>query len=92
MKRSEQEAYWRRHVHGWRESGLSGVRYCEREGLARKSFYRWRKRFADEAWLPVEVESPMSGGEVRIVLADAEIIVDADSSRIALRLALDALL
>ena len=91
MKREDHEAAWRRRVQEWRESGLSGADYCRREGLARKTFYRWRKHFANEAWLPVEIEHVNAAGEVRIVLADAEIVVDAASSPMALRLALDAL-
>lgn len=92
MKQADREAYWRRHVACWRESGLSGLAYCEQAKVGRKQFYLWRKRLAEEAWLPVEVASLAGAGSVQIdVGGEVRIIVDADSSPLALRLALDAL-
>lgn len=94
MTRSDRESYWREQIQGWRDSGVSGVQYCKNNGLTLKRFYTWRKRFANEVWLPVAVEDVTggrSGGGVRIVIGDAEVLVDADSSPLALRLALDAL-
>ena len=39
----DKEAYWRRHVAGQAESGLSIRNYCQRQGLAEPSFYLWRR-------------------------------------------------
>ena len=43
----EQEArvrYWSQHIEGWRSSGLSQRRYCEREGIVFARVYDIRGR------------------------------------------------
>lgn len=41
------ERTWRRHVAGWRRSGLSVRAYCAIEGLSEASFYAWRRTLAE---------------------------------------------
>lgn len=43
------ELYWRRHVAGWRRSGLSIRDYCRSECLAEASFYAWRRVLTERA-------------------------------------------
>ena len=92
MRRAEREAQWRQRIQAWRDSGLSGLKYCRREQINLKQFYQWRKRLTEDNWLPVSVPSDATSGTVRIDLGDdVHIIVDEQSSPIALRLALDTL-
>ena len=92
MKKAERERVWRRHIQGWRDSGLSGLKYCQREHVSLKQFYQWRKRLATENWLPVSLAEDNHDGAVRIALGDGlQVIVEENSSPAALRLALDAL-
>jgi len=44
MKRVEREAQWAKHVEGWKKSGLTQPRYCERESISYDTFKRWRQR------------------------------------------------
>ena len=39
----QKEAYWRGHVAGQAESGVSVPRYCREHGLSQPSFYVWRR-------------------------------------------------
>jgi transposase len=41
-------AFWRKHVSAWMRSELSQLGYCERHGLCRTKFYRWRMRLKQE--------------------------------------------
>ncbi len=45
---------WRRRVRRFGRSGLTGVQFCEKEGVSTASFYRWRKRLS--------IERPITGG------------------------------
>lgn len=94
MRRSERAAFWHRHVEAWRESGKSGKAYCEAAGLNLHRFYKWRRRLRQAtsatALVPVEVAPP--AGSVRILIGhEAEIVVEADSSPAAVRVALEGL-
>lgn len=69
---SDRAAYWRRIVERQAESGLSIVRFCEREDVSTASFYNWRRRLAEEddersAFVPVHVQ-PGGGSALEIVL------------------------
>ena len=91
MKQSERVRYWRGHIDQWQDSGLSGLGYCTKSGINPSRFYKWRKRLANDDWLPVEVAPDNGGGAVRIELGEVQIVVTEDSSAQALRLALEAL-
>jgi len=41
------ERAWRRHVAGWRRSGLTVRAYCVAEGLPEANFYAWRRTLAE---------------------------------------------
>lgn len=43
------ERFWRRHVAGWRRSGLSIRDYCRGQGLSEPSFYAWRRVLRERA-------------------------------------------
>lgn len=38
------QQHWQSIIDGWRESGLSQVEYCRREGIELKKFYGWKGR------------------------------------------------
>ena len=42
MKREEQARRWAQYESGWKSSGLTQRRYCERESISYASFKRWR--------------------------------------------------
>ena len=44
----EKLAYWRAQVAAWRESGLSRMAYCRREGVSASSLGHWVRRLARE--------------------------------------------
>jgi hypothetical protein len=73
---------------------LVGPRYCQSAGINLYRFYKWRQQLgrapASTALGPVEVTPP--AGAVRILVgAEAEIVVEADSSPAAVRVALEGL-
>jgi transposase-like protein len=47
-KRFELEAFWRRHLEGWRRSDLNQREYCELQGLPLKRFGNWRAALKHE--------------------------------------------
>jgi len=38
------QEYWKRHVTGWQQSGLTRAAYCEKHSLSLQTFAYWRKR------------------------------------------------
>ena len=44
MKRAQREVRWSKHIEGWKTSGLTQRRYCERESISYETFKRWRQR------------------------------------------------
>lgn len=96
MKSDERESAWRGRIGRWRASGLSGPKFCAREGLYLKSFYTWRKRLAGDRveqskgrdLVPVRLIETARRGEVRIEIGSAAIVVTEQSSPTALRTAL----
>lgn len=41
----EQHAFWKGHIEGWKESGLSQARYCETQGIKLTTFSYYRHVF-----------------------------------------------
>ena len=65
------ERFWRTMLQRWRQSGLSVRGFCARHGLARPSFYAWRRtlaqRDAEVQFVPVRLAAeptaaPSNGG------------------------------
>ena len=44
MTRAQREVQWSKHIEGWKKSGLTQPRYCERESISYDTFKRWRQR------------------------------------------------
>ena len=72
-------AHWRRHVEAWRESGLSQAAYCHQQGLNRKTFSVWTRRFQGDLsldkdapleLLPVQLEpsAPVASTQASVML------------------------
>jgi len=40
---------WSSILETWRSSALCAAEFCRREQISRRSFYKWRKRLAEEA-------------------------------------------
>jgi transposase-like protein len=64
--RGEVRDRWRKRLARWRRLGCSITEFCEREGISQPSFFKWRRRLADErssldrprvgpAFVPIEV-------------------------------------
>jgi hypothetical protein len=94
MSRADRVAFWQAHIDAWQVSGQSGRAYCQAAGINLYRFYKWRQQLGrattSNALVPVEVTA--SSGAVRIrVGTEAEIVVEADSSPAAVRIALEGL-
>lgn len=48
MTRLQLEHLWQRRIHAWRDSGLSGAAYAEREGISYHQFVYWRRKLDHE--------------------------------------------
>jgi len=84
------ERTWRRHVAGWRHSGLTVRAYCAAEGLAEANFYAWRRTLAERvrraaravrpsatpAFVPGQVvsEPATPRGSVEVLLANGRVL------------------
>ncbi len=72
MSKRRGQAYWQGHLTGWLESGLTQQAYCERHGLSKASFYRWREKQKSAlaakplTLVPVAIEAPGAQGAVRL--------------------------
>ncbi len=76
MTRAEKTAYWRAHVAGLRQSGLSIRAYAQRAGVSVSGLQYWRKRAVDAgpgraaplsdtpAFLPVTLRPAASAPDV----------------------------
>ena len=51
MKRAQREVQWSKHIEGWKTSGLTQRRYCERESISYDTFKRWRQRLGTDRGL-----------------------------------------
>lgn len=66
--------FWRKHLDGWKQSGLTQAGYCARHGLSLKNFTRWRGKAlkgampmpAPMALVPVRLERVPTGGTVQL--------------------------
>ncbi len=47
MERDSRVRYWKQHIEGWKSSGLSQRRYCEREGIAVSTLQWWCRRLRE---------------------------------------------
>ena len=43
------EDFWRSHIAGWRESGLSQREYCQGHGLSKSALGWWRTKLTRQA-------------------------------------------
>ena len=60
----DREQFWQTHVDACRMSGITQRAYCERHGIAPKTFRKWRARLAGAAYV-IAAESEPHGGEVK---------------------------
>ena len=58
-QRNAKRQFWKEHVHGWQESGLSQKEYCRQNNLRENQLTYWKKRFAT-------AESPVSLVELNL--------------------------
>ncbi len=75
-RKHRSKAEWRNLIEKQARSGLNGVAFCERHGLSRKTFYRYRKVLVEKApdsvpgqFIKVEPKSaPMMSVQAAVVL------------------------
>ena len=41
----QKRTYWKQHIDGWQETGLSQTEYCRRHNLKHHQLVYWKKRF-----------------------------------------------
>ena len=46
------EDFWRQAISDWERSGLSLSKFCEQSGLAKATFFKWRKVLRERTGLP----------------------------------------
>jgi hypothetical protein len=63
---SGKAADWRRRVGRFDRSGLTVVRFCEKEGVSTASFYRWRNRLADQRAIAESTDERPTGTPGRV--------------------------
>lgn len=79
MTPEERQRFWRDHMERWRESGLTQTAYCQRQGMSRWAFGRWKRRLEGTAsrkkasLVPVRLRDDKprrrpSGGETGVVV------------------------
>jgi putative transposase len=75
---------WRAVLAGFAQSGLTALAFCEREGISRESFYRWRSK------LTISPDQPPVRKETGVTSTAAGFIdlgaLRPGSSRLELRL------
>ena len=63
MERGARVRVWTQHIEGWKSSGLSQRRYCEREGIAVSTLQWWCRRLREDGhvdtprFVPVAVQA-----------------------------------
>ena len=55
--------FWKGHVDGWRNSGLTQAAYCRQQGLSLPSFGYWRRTLGKAIASPVSALVPIVIGE-----------------------------
>ncbi|BCL61595.1 hypothetical protein DGMP_22880 [Desulfomarina profundi] len=59
---STKKTYWRAHIGGWRKSGLSQKKYCQRRNIALATFCYWKRKLEtqtqDVRFHPLTVPAP----------------------------------
>jgi hypothetical protein len=74
MAKRQTTEFWRSHLEGWQQSGLTQVAYCARHGLSIKSLHRWRRKEREATQtvklpltlIPANVSAPATIGGVRL--------------------------
>ena len=61
------EDFWRRHIVGWRESGLTKQEYCRQHGVSKSALGWWRTKLSRQTagnvtLVPVPFLKGISGG------------------------------
>jgi hypothetical protein len=86
MNRNDQEKQkvWEKRMKEYEESGLSGRKWCEQQGVSQGQFWYWKKRLGNneskktavvvENWVPLVVEdSPKSETVLTVRIGTVEI-------------------
>ena len=64
-------ASWQQHINTWKNSGLSGPKFCQVNNLIYHRFVYWRKKLAIAEEKPQEA-APISSGFVQVAYASTE--------------------
>jgi hypothetical protein len=58
------QEFWKNQVDAWKDSGLSGAKFCKAHQLIYHRFVYWRQKFAEECSQPATSDS--AGGFVAV--------------------------
>ncbi|MEE9311130.1 MAG: hypothetical protein V3V10_01835 [Planctomycetota bacterium] len=62
----EKEAYWKRTMAEWRESGLTGRDFCKKKGLNEHLYYSWKRKLRISAIEAKAQKTVAKGKEVQL--------------------------
>lgn len=60
------EDFWRQAISDWERSGLSLSMFCQQNGLAKATFFKWRKVLRERGPLPAPSQLNAVGGFLQI--------------------------
>ena len=64
MTRNEREQIWQQHITAWQASGLSGMAYCQDNGLTYSRFVYWRRKLVAAQ---ASSDAPEPGGFAQVM-------------------------
>jgi transposase-like protein len=79
MPDGELKQQWEARIAAFRDSGLSGARWCKEQGIKPHQFYYWKAKLSatqpekPAGWLKVEVSEPLVSIAVRIGAATIKV-------------------
>ncbi|MGI6357257.1 MAG: IS66 family insertion sequence element accessory protein TnpA [Bacillota bacterium] len=80
MPDSKLQQQWEARIAAFKDSGLSGAKWCEEQGVNAHQFYYWKAKLKSDnqpakraGWLQVEVSDPVASLEVRVGTAIIEV-------------------
>ena len=80
MPNDELQQQWEARIAAFKDSGLSGAKWCEEQGIRAHQFYYWKAKLKSDTqpakpsgWLRIEMSDPADSLQVRIGAAVIEV-------------------
>ena len=75
MSNNERINQWQSHINQWKESGLSGAKFCKRAELDLAQFYYWKNKSSSDA-RNIAVDKKRPTGFASVVISDSALVDD----------------